>query len=490
VLAVLGAGLGLLLAWSAVVALRATAPPGIPRIDSIRLDRPVLLVTLASTAFAVLISAVAPTLASIRRDLLTRLRAGSSGSGDGPRRQRARTVLLAAQCGGAVVLLVLAMMLTRSFTNLLAVDLGWDPARILSLAAVPPVPPEVQRPWALYVDWSERMVERLEATPGIERAAITTLVPFSSQLHPATLARGRGQTQEETTRWTTLRHVVSTGYFETMGITILEGRAFDASDRSTAAQLVGEARSPEAGVIIVSASTARLLWPGESALGQAIWLPDIDNVKWRRVIGVAEDVRFHGFADPPGLHVFVPWAQYPTGNPRIVVRGNSDADLVPLVRSVLQELAPGTRVDQVAPVAALAARATAQPRFTLEVVTLFSTLALVLAAVGIHGTLGYLVRARLREIGIRLALGATRAQIVRGTLRTGLLPALGGGLAGTAAAIGLARTFRSLFFGVTPVDGVSLLVGGGVLLAAALAAAIGPARLAARVDPAQALRTD
>jgi predicted permease len=486
-----GAAVGIFLAWAGVRALRAAAPPGIPRLDAIALDVPVLWITGAATLLALVASALAPLSVARRRSLTLGLRAGASGSGDGPGRQAARTALVAAQCAGAAVLVVLAALLTRSFNNLVAVDLGWEAEGVLSLRAGPPMPSDLRRPWARYVEWSDRLIERLEATPGIEGAAITTQIPLSADTYPASVARGRGKGGSDDRRWPTVQHNVSQAYFRTMGIAPVSGRLFDESDRFSPAQLVDSTTRPPTGSAIVTESLARTLWPGAAAVGQAIWLPTIDNVAWRQVVGVVEDFDFYAVAEAPVHHVFVPWTQYPTGNPRLVVKGaGPGASLAPVVRAILQEVEPGTHVDQVIPLDALAARATAQSRFTSRVVALFGALALMLAGVGIHGTLAYVVRARVRDIGIRLALGASRRDILVRTLWNGLMPALAGGLLGTAAAVALARAFGTLLFDVSPLDARALAVGGLALVIVSVAAATGPARRAARVDPLVALRAE
>jgi predicted permease len=395
------------------------------------------------------------------------------------------------QCAGAAALVILATMLARSFQKLTAVDLGWDPAGVLSLRASPPMPPDLRRPWARYVEWSDRLVARLEAMPDVRRAAITTQIPLSPDTYPATVARGRGRKDGTRESWSAVQHSVSDGYFDAMGIRLLSGRTFGGDDRFTAAQLISVDGRPERGVAIVTDSTARALWPGQSPVGQALWMPSIDNVEWREVVGVVEDIDFHDVAEAGVHHVFVPWTQYPTGAPRLIVKGTSAGlGLVPGVRAVLQEVEPGTRVDQVVSLEDLIARATAQPRFTSGVVTLFGLAALLLAAVGVHGTQAYVVRSRTREIGIRVALGATRKTLLRQTLMAAVVPVLIGTAAGIAIAVAVARAAAAMLFNVSPLDAGSILAGAVILTAVSLVAAAGPARRAARVDPLVALRAE
>jgi putative ABC transport system permease protein len=488
ILAGAGAAAGITAAWLGVSALKAAAPPGIPRLEDVALDLPALSVALAATLLAVLFFAIAPALS--RRERLAGLRAAGSGAGETPGRHLARHVSLAAQCAGAATLIVLAVMLTRSFVKLTAFDLGWRPAGVLSLRVAPPMPRELRRPWFRYVEWSDRLVHELEATPGIARAAITTQVPLGPDSYPATFARGRGRTAGDPARWPGVTHNVTDGYFQTMGIRLVSGRTFGAEDRFNESQLNGPVKA-ERGVAVVTETTARLLWPGQPAIGQALWLPDIDNVTWREVIGVVGDIQFRSIGEAPAPHVFVPWTQTSTGRPRLVVRATLDTPaFVAAVRQALERVEPGTRVDQVTTLDALVSRATAQPRFTTALVSAFGLVALLLAAVGIYGTLSFTAGARARELGIRIALGATSRHIMTRMLSRGLLPAAVGGLVGLGTAIAVARAFRALLFGVQPVDAGSLAAGAALLLAASVIAALGPARRAARVDPIVVLRSD
>jgi predicted permease len=483
-----GGAAGIAIAWLGVLALKAAAPPGIPRLDAIALDVPALVVAALATLLSIALFSAAPL--AFRRQT-SGLKGSGAGAGETPAQHLARGAVLIAQCAGAAALVVLAVMLTRSFVNLLSFDRGWKSSGVLSLTVAPPMPPELRRPWYRFVEWSDRLVQRLEATPGIARAAITTQVPLSPEPYPSTIARGRGKGAGDNARWPGVSHHVTDGYFDVMGIRLVDGRLFGPGERFNEAQ-VNWTEKADRGAAIVTEATARLLWPGQSPIGQALWLPDIDSVTWREVIGVVADIQFHAIGEAPAAHVFIPWTQTSTGRPRLVVRATAAdaAGIVTAVREAIESVEPGTRVDNVATLDALVARATAQPRFTSRIVSAFGALALVLAAVGIYGTLSFVVGARTREIGVRIALGATPGQIMSRTLSRGLVPAAFGALIGVGAALAIARAFRALLFEIDPVDGGSMLAGVALLGVVAALAAFGPARRAARVDPVQALRAD
>lgn len=489
VLAVFGTTFGVLLAWWAIRLLKAAAPSAIPRLDAITLNLTTLAIAGLSAILAVIFFTFAP--GRLRRlEISDALRTGSAGSGESRHRQAARIALTVAQCAGAATLVVLAVVLARSFIRLTAVDLGWQPHGVLSLTTSPPIPRDGRRPWFRYVEWSDRLIAQLESTHGIERAAITTRIPLTAEEFAATVARGRGKTSGEAARWPSVTHHVSDGYFDLMRIRVRAGRTFERRDRFTEPQ-VNQVERAERGVAVVTETTARTLWPGQSAIGQSLWIPTLDNVAWREVIGIVEDVQFNAVGETPSVHVFVPWTQNTTGRPLLLVLGAADAaSIIPDVRRVVEEVYAGTRVHSVAPLSELVARATARPRFTSQLVAGFGVLALLLAAVGIYGTLSFLVGARMREIGVRLALGARPSEMMAMMLWRGFLPALAGGAVGIAVAIGLGTWFRSLLFHVEPADSASLISGALLLAVTALTASLGPAWRASRVDPTTALRSE
>jgi predicted permease len=490
-----GAGtvLGLLLARSGIAALTAARPDGIPRLEAIVLDGPALLVALGATLLAVAVFATAPLVRATRMEWSRTLRSRSDSASDGESRRIVRAALTAAQCAGAATLVVLGAMFTRSFVKLTSYDLGWNAASVVSFEASPRTPPELRRPWFARAAWADRLTSALETTPVIDVAAVTTQLPFGPAPFRSTIARGRGRSVADDQRWSAVSHHVTDRYFALMAMRLVEGRAFGRDDWFTEAEMIDSAVRPARGVAILSRTTARTLWPGESAIGQAIWLPEIDNVTWREVVGVIDDIQFEAVGEPPALHVFVPWMQ-DSAAARIYVlvkAGSSDtAAAATVARDLVQTTAPGGVIDQTASLESLVMRATARPRFTSRVVTVFAALALLLAAVGIYGTLSYLVGTRTREIGIRVALGASRSSVFSDVIQRGLVPAIGGALIGLAVAFALARTFRALLFEVEPLDPLSLAMGGLTLLLVAIFAALGPARRASGLDPVQALRVE
>jgi len=471
-LAGLGAGAGLLLAWSSVQALKAAAPPGIPRLDEIVLDAPVLIVM--STGVAITVAMIG--LLAVR--------------GRGMRRpHHTRPTLLIVQCAGASVLVVLAVMLSRSFTRLMSVDLGWNPADIISMNILP----EIQaRTLDRYPSWADRLLTQLRSRTEIQDAALTTQVPLSSLAYTDVVAEGKGGANVEGARWSIVRHSVTDGYFALMGMRLVEGRFFDAQDRFTPTQLSPGARN-DRGIVVISESVARTLWPGQTAIGQAIRLPAGDNVAWREVIGIVNDIQFHAVGEVPTMHVFVPYSQSPIPAVRLlakVTRDRGRAAVNAAIRQAVQAAAAGTRIDQVASLDQLVSRATSQPRFTTHTVATFGVLALVLASIGIYGTLSFIVAARTREIAIRVSLGGSWRGILREVLKGGLAPALIGWVLGIAIASASARAFASLFFRSESLDVGAYALGATLLLLASVAAAIAPAIHALRVDPSTVLRAE
>jgi predicted permease len=473
VLAAVGGLLGVALAGWLLDLVRTVGPADLPRLDEVGLDGRILAVSALVTLGAGVLFGLAPALGVARGDLQRWLREGGrslAGSG-----QRVRDALVVAEVALAVVLLAGAGLLIRSFGRLTTVDPGFGADRVLTLQIALPgsYAPAARLP--LY----QRLTSDLEAIPGVTAAGITTRLPLTSQLstrldirdHPVPDGQQPGVEFRQS----------SGGYFEAMGIPLLRGRAFDERD------------TPEAtGAVIVSRTLAERLWPGEDPIGKQVrfWFAGITpDVPWLDVVGVAGDVRHFGLdAAAPDI-VYMAASQGPPGSPQLAIRTSGDpAALVPPVRDRLRAIDPNIVLFDVRTMASRVAESVAGPRFNMLLLSLFGGLALTLAAVGISGVVGYAVRRRTRELGVRMALGAARADVLRLVVGAGLRLAgigLGSGLVG---ALLLTRLMRRLLFHVSPTDPLALGAVTGTLGLVALVAAYLPAHRATRIGPLEALR--
>jgi putative ABC transport system permease protein len=485
-----GISLGVLAASVCLQALKAIAPEEIPRLDVVEINGTALTVAALAGIIGTTICTLAPLGRAQSRDLDSWLHA-SFGSGENEVRGTTRAALITAQCACAAMLIALALMLTRSLVNMNAVDLGWNPAGVLSMSLSPPMPRQLRNPAYLYVEWSDRLIEQLEEIPGVERAAVATQDPFSPETVPAVLARGRRTGMDDGDRWPVIEHIVTDGYFELMNISVIRGRTFARNDRFSESQLVSPLRSGINGSVVISQSVAHALWPGRPAVGETLWLPSGDTVESRQVVGIVEDLQYRSVGEVRDMHVFVPWTQRISGRPRLFVKATSEqAALIGAVNGAVHAVQPGTQIDQVTWLRARVARSTAERRFTSVLFVAFAILAVILASSGLSGMLSYLVSVRRREIGIRLALGASRVRIVAQVFAHGVAHVLLGTLIGIGGAVVLARMSRSLLFGIEPLDVFSYLLAIVLLIVVSTLATLGPAHRAARLDPSSALRSE
>lgn len=275
-------------------------------------------------------------------------------------------------------------------------------------------------------------------------------------------------------------------------MTLLRGRNFDTTDRFNDEQLNNDAL-PRTGVVIVNSAFASNYFPGEDPVGRAIVLHDAQTfARARTIVGVVSDVRGRTVAEAPRPAVFIPHAQNPDVlRPSLMIRSSLPFDAVAnVVRQRIAEFDPQLLVLRIRPMDSVVSTALSRPRFNLLLLSSFALVALALAAVGIYGVLAYLVTQRTREIGIRMALGARTADVLRLVLRDGMTPVAAGSVAGLVAALGVTRTIRTMLFGVTPLDPLSLAAAPVILALVALLACYLPARRATRVDPLVALRDE
>ncbi|HEX5761255.1 MAG TPA: ABC transporter permease [Thermoanaerobaculia bacterium] len=475
-----GGALGLALAHAATRLLVALAPAGIPRIETAALDAQTLLFAGAAVLAAGLLFGLAPALQLSRPDLAGVLQEGGRAATPGRRRQRVRRALVVVETALSVALLIGAGLLLRSLWRLRQVDLGLEPARVLTaqLSLPEATYPEGERIAGFY----DRLVAEVEALPEVESAAAVRLLPLTGEIGDWSITlEGRPHDPRENPNgdW----QVATPGYFETMGIRLVRGRLLADRDR---------AGVPFAAV--VNRTMATRYWPGE-ALGRRFRLGTAPDRPWFTIVGVVADVHHNGVVEGPRAEMVLPLAQFQvaTGSLRrsmtLVAKSRAEpAALAASLRAVVRRLDPQLPVARVRTMEEVVGAALAQPRFTALLLALFAALALALAAVGLYGVIAYGVAARTHEIGIRLTLGSTRYGVLRLVLSEGMAMAAAGIGIGLALGRLLNRFLAGQIYGVT-VDDPATFVAVPVLLAAvALAATWLPARRAAALDPAAALR--
>ncbi len=477
-LAALGGAAGLGLAVAGVRALVAFAPAGLPRLDAVRVDGPVLLFGIGLTTLIGLAFGLAPARQAARRDPHRDLEAGARTTGG--TRGRARGALVVAEVALALVLLVGSGLLLRSLGRLLAVDPGFDPAHLLTLQV------QVSGHRLDNEEATRRLFERtLDAVrrlPGVASAALTSQLPLSgdSDLYGVHFDPSPAADPGEPERvHGTYRYAVSPGYFETLGIPLRRGRFLDERDR----------RGDAPAAVISEALAARRL-PGLDPLGRRL---RIGASSLYTVVGVVGEVHQSSLALQATDAVYITEAQSPFADAAmsLVVRTEGDAAaLAPAVRRAIASVDPDQPVTRVATMDELVAVSTAERRFALSLFEAFALVALAMAAAGIYGVLSGRVAERTREIGVRSALGASRREILGLVVRQGMTLTGVGVALGAVGATAASRALTTMLFGVSPLDPATYLGVVALLAAVALLACALPAWRAARVDPARTLRTE
>jgi putative ABC transport system permease protein len=482
-LALLGAGAGLLLAAWGTAALVALAPSDVPRLDTIRIDGRVLAFALGLSVLVALLAGLLPALAAARETASVFLRDGTRGTG-GFHDRRWRRGLVATEVALALVVLAGASLVVQSFLRLQRVPLGFTPERTVTLGLTPPTwkhaKPEDQ------TRYFKSVLERVRSLPGVEAAGAVILRPL--ELGPVginawILKEGEPDEKIQTspaTNWMS----VSPGYFRAMGIPFRAGRDFDERDVPGAPS-----------VTIVGETLARRLWPGESALGKRMAThgtpKDKDgHWKWSTVVGVVADGRYRELHDVR-LDLYLPFEQAPFPVQFLVVRSATDpGPLASAIRREASAVDKDTAVTGVATLGEIVDEALGVPRFRSVLIACFAGLALVLSALGIWGVVAWSVAQRTQEIGVRMALGAKAEDVLRQVVTQGLRPALVGVGAGCALALGLGRAVAGLLFGIQATDPATFAAVAAILLGVAFLASVAPARRAAHLDPVAALREE
>lgn len=481
-LALLGGGLGLVVVVLGLDALVALAPADIPLLDDVRADPAMLAFAAGITLLATMLFGLLPALRLTRTGPRSSLR--SRPSGGGPLHTRLRAVLLVTQVALALVLLVGAGLLVRSFQRLHEVAYGFGPDGVLIVGLdLPAARYETQRDQIAFYD---RLVERVRTLPGVTAAAATSDPPaggfnmtfsFAIEGRPAGTASGREDDEP-------LR-AVTPGYFRTMGIPLIRGRTIEETDRRGAPP-----------VVVINETLARKHWPNSNPIGERISFEGPGQGPWFEIVGVVGDTRHYGLDEPVRHALYIahaqkpwPWLTWLTLTVRAAGGGDPSA-LAPAVRSAISELDDALPPQRVATVNELYAASAARRRFAMSLTSAFAAIALALGTLGIYGVLSYAVAQRRREIGLRMALGADSGSVRRLVLRQGLATTAIGIAAGLAAAFAATRLMSSLLYGVSATDPATFAAVALLLTAVAVLASSIPARGATKVDPMTVLRTE
>ena len=475
---------GLALAYTGVRVLAWWNPASIPRVAGVSIDGRVLLFTVFVAIATSILFSLAPALRALRSDLTDSLKDGGQNASTGGSRQRFRNALVVVEMALAVVLLVGAGLTLRSLWALQRVPLGFDPSGVLTMRLALPAA-SYERPEQV-VSFYEQLMDRVRELPGVRVAGAARSLPLGSTIGdfglqvedylppPGTHAKGDWQ-------------IVTDGYLEAMGERVVRGRGITAAD-TTDGMLVG----------LINEEMARRYWPDRDPLGGRFKIGG-GNAKrpWVTVVGIVADVRHNGITEVVKEKFYVPHTQWhkSIGNPirgmtLVVKTGGDPAILAGPVRQAVRTLDPGLPVADVRTMASVVGATLSTPRFTGVLLTTFAVLALLISAIGIYGVLSYLVSRRTREIGIRVAIGAGRLEVLRLIMRSGLILALAGVAAGMMLAAWTSRLMRGLLHEVSPSDPLTFVVVGVTLSLVAMVASLVPAWRATRVDPVIALKSE
>ncbi len=487
-LGALGGVVGLALAALGIRVLVALGPSSLPRVETIGLDGRVLLFTLAVSLLTGVGFGLVPAMQASVLNLSESFKEGGRAGSEGVRRNRLRSMLMASELALALVLLIGAGLMIRTFVALQQIDPGFDPRGVLSMTVG--VAGSAESAPGRRGPFYQQMLERVRALAGVRSASAINHLPLAGDTWGwAYWIEGQPLPKPGETP-TAVYRVVMPGYFKTMGIPLQRGRDVHESDAMGAPR-----------VIVINEQLAQRAWPGQNPIGHRISLqkPTSDSV-WMTVVGVSKNARQEDWAAPAQAEVYLPVLQnrsyleddgahvaYMT----LVLRAGDDAAaFAPRVREAIWSIDRGVAVSEVQTMRQVVADATAGPWFYLLLLVVFASVALVLAAVGIYGVMSYAVTRRTHEIGIRLALGAKPSDVLRLVVGQGMGVALAGAGAGIIGALVLTRLMSGLLYGVRASDPVTFAGVTALLCAVAFAATLIPARRATRIDPIQAMKNE
>ena len=473
VLALAAGILGIGLSWIATRALITWGASQLPQGIPIGMDLRVLLFTLAVSLITGVLFGIFPALQLANTELHTTLREEGRGSSAGHTRARLNSLLVVGQVALSLLLLIGAALLLRSYARLLRIDPGLDPHNVLtmniSLPTVKYAKPQQQ------IDFFDELLRRITDVPGVRSAAISATLPLSSKRITPMLPEGQQNVPLAQRPFIDIE-AISPQWLDAMRVPLRAGRAFTAADN---------AHAPK--VVIVNETFARQFWPDQNPIGKHVIIgrwPDAAEV-----VGVSADVKNRGLAQEPQAQVYIPFPQLPWSNMNLLVRtAVPPQNLTSAIRAQIATVDPDQPVTGIQSVDELMDTSRTQPRFTMTLLGIFSMTALGLAVIGIYGVLAYSVAQRQHELGIRMALGAQSADILRLVVRQGLILAGSGIAVGIVAALLLTKVMSSLLYKVSARDLATFALTPMLFLAIALVTSYVPARRATKVDPMEAMR--
>jgi predicted permease len=476
VLAVCGSGLGLLLAFWATAAFIALGGSAIPRADAITIDGPVLLFTLMLALVSALIAGLLPALQASHAAVRDHLQEGGREGGTGGSR-RTRSALIVAETALAFILLAGAGILVRTLWSMQDVSRGFNPERVaVSTVSLPPT---------LYAGVNDvrgfyaRLLDRVRALPGVESASTGTgiLLPLLANSGIYSIEGKPLPPQEERIEYPV--EIVSPDYFETLGIELAAGRTFTMQDHADAPRTV-----------IINETLAKLGWPGQDPLGRRMRSGgDNSQAPWLTVVGVIKDVRRGEVTRAIRPELYLSALQVTPRTQTLIVRTAADPSaIIPTIRREVQALNPQLPLFATGTLEAELSETLSQPRFRAVLLAAFAVIAMLLASIGIYGVTAHAVGQRTQEVGVRMALGAQRLDVLVLILRQHLAPAVVGVVLGLAGAFVLARFLETMVYGVQPTDPLTMAAMCLLLLGVAVLACFIPAQRATRVDAVVALR--
>jgi putative ABC transport system permease protein len=500
-LGIMGGLLGLLLAVWGIDLLSTLLPATLPRGNPISVNARVLFFTFALALLTILIFGLLPALQTAKADVRESLNEGGR-SGIGSRKQgRLRRLLVITEVALALVLLVGSGLMMRSFIKLRQVDVGFTEHNVLTVR----VPlPEAKYPEPKTADdpsepaglaFYDQLLERVRSLPGVKSATAATLLPLGAGQGWGKFLTVEGRPADSIDKVPLVRFaLVSPDYFRTLGITLKQGRSFAAEDKSDSQS-----------VAVINETLARRFFPNENPVGKTLWMGPPENLMppeaikvvgsfpRRLIVGVVSDVKGGSLNQPTPSLVYAPLTQYRregwSNNLMLAVQTSTTPEaLTSAIREQVRGLDPDQPVTNVNTMDQLLSRTLSGAKFSLLLFGLFGGLALALAAIGIYGVMATAVSQRTHEIGLRMALGAQKSDVLRLIVGQGMLPVVIGVVAGLAAAVGLTRLMSTLLFGVSATDPITLALITVLLGAVALLACYLPARRATKVDPLVALR--